>query len=120
MTAAEPDEGDLRLFVFTADNGGSIFVSAEYVECASGSVEPCVPLELAAMILDTWREADPGRRKYGWPPDDHGDDDCAIAYTAWDGGIVLDWWRPADDAELYSLEALPRLLPADHYTLQAR
>lgn len=118
--SAEPEEGEQRVFIFTADNGSSTVFTARYEECWSGRVEPCVPLEVAANILDAWTGGDPDHRKYGWPPTDRADDDCVIAFTTAAGSLVLDWWRIANDAEVYSLDALPGLLSGHHYTLAAR
>jgi hypothetical protein len=113
----EPAEGEQRAFAFTADNGSSTIVTATYERCWSDEIEPCIPLELVAMILDTWTEADPEHRKYGWPPTDRSDDDCAITYLSPRGELVLDWWRTANWAEHYSLNALQFLLRVDHFTL---
>lgn len=119
-TNAEPQPGDERTFIFTAVGGEEpVTVTATYVVTFDGEVQPAVSGGPASDILETWVWADHDHRRYYWPTTEHDDDDVFFAYVDPRGGVVLGSWQIVTESNYYSLDALPTLMPGDHYTLEA-
>ena len=115
-THATPAADEQRDFIFAPAGGESVTVTATYQKTWRGDLDPCIGVDDVCAILDAWTLADQGRRRSLSPTTERSDDDVFIAYTR-NGQITLGSWSVATDRDTYSLEALPGLLPRDHYRL---
>lgn len=120
MTAshsAEPADGDRRDFTFTAVGGGSVTVTASYERDWDDVLVPSIGVPEVCRILEAWWRGDRDHRSTMWPSSEETDDDVFFAFLAADGRVILDRWSVATPDDGFSLDALPELLPADHYTI---
>lgn len=105
-------------FTFTPTGGRPIVFAAVTMSCYDGSNAPCVSAELATTLLDAWKSVSEDTRKFLWPTVAGDDDECTLAYSARDT-VHMGSWSTANEENLYALDQLSLLLPADQFTLKA-
>jgi hypothetical protein len=103
---------------FTPTAGRPLTFAAVAMLNADGKTQFCVGESTVTDIMSAWVAVDSHSRKFVWPVALRDDDDCIISYVIGDQ-VYLETWSVANDQNMFDLDQLHTLLPADTFELNA-